>query len=68
MPEQRFEVRNVGIDYICDTCGKGKMFPHGNAMLMSNPPQFPHKCDNCEATKNLRERYPTFRVERVEQI
>ncbi len=65
MPEQRFEVRNVGIDYICDTYGKGKMVSTGS-ILTSNPPQFPHKCDNCEATKNLHERYPTFRVERVE--
>jgi hypothetical protein len=67
MPIKEFEVRTVGIDYICDECLEGKMLPTGGSMLLSDPPQFAHQCDNinCCAKANFTERYPTFRVERA---
>lgn len=67
MAERKFEVRNVGVDYVCDTCNEGIMLPTGNNMLLSHPPQFEHQCNNinCCAKQNFTERYPTFRVERV---
>lgn len=63
MAEIEIPARMIGVDYTCDICMKGKMRPHGSAVLMSDPPQFPHQCDNpeCKIIVNLTERYPTVR-------
>lgn len=67
MAEQRFEVKVYAVDYICDTCGTGKMYRHGNIIALCDPPLFPHKCDNptCGAQDSFRENYPTVRYERA---
>ena len=53
-PLQAFE-----IGWACEVCGD-QMTPSGQAtatMLLSNPPQFPHSCQNGH-TANLDARYP----------
>lgn len=63
MSEIELPVRTYGVDYICDMCNKGRMRPHNSTALMSNPPKFPHQCNNpeCKAIINLSDRYPTIR-------
>ncbi len=58
MPEQEFDVKPIGIEYICDECGKGIMRPHGNFVLTSNPIQHPHKCHEWGHTDNFTKKYP----------
>lgn len=40
----------------CDVCGE-ELEPEG-MMLMTDPPQYPHKCTGCGAEEILQERYP----------
>lgn len=51
---------------ICDKCGKGEMRQTGT-VLMSNPPQYPHKCVVCGNTENLLHRYPYQRLVAIEE-
>ena len=60
MGEQKFEVVPYEVKYLCE-CGE-EMKSTGR-MFMSNPPQFPHKCEGCEKEINLTEKYPTIRWE-----
>jgi predicted RNA-binding Zn-ribbon protein involved in translation (DUF1610 family) len=68
MSERTYQVRTVGVEYVCDQCGAGTMQLRGNTMLMSNPPQYPHQCDKCGHRQDLLAKYPTYRVERVESM
>ena len=65
MPERKFAIKPVGVDYACDECEEGVMFRHGEMMLMTDPIQIPHKCNKCGAEKNFTEYYPTIRFERI---
>lgn len=47
MPETEQKIEQFELDYICDKCGVGKMRRTG-ITLTSDPPQFPHICDNKE--------------------
>ena len=60
MPREQMPLRPVRVDYKCDKCGAGYMRPTG-VLLTSNPPQFPHRCNNCDAHQNFTEKYPTVR-------
>ncbi len=62
MSETSTPLRPVSIDYLCDACGIGHMRPTG-IMLTSHPPQFPHRCDHCDAHQNFDVRYPHVRYE-----
>lgn len=64
MGERTYEARTVGVDYICDACNTGVMEQTG-VMLMTDPPQWPHKCNNCGTATNLWQKYPTVRWERL---
>lgn len=48
----------------CDNCG-GEMRPTGE-YLASNPPQYPHKCQNCGTIKNFLHTYPCQRLVAIE--
>jgi hypothetical protein len=64
MPETRRRVKVYEVKYLCDTCKMGYMERAGDFMLMSNPPQYPHSCTNCEATKTFKgEYYPRLKYE-----
>lgn len=56
MPEVR-EVKTSQVDERCPVCGQGWMRPTG-IVLTSNPPQFPHKCTNCDYKQTYSVRYP----------
>ena len=55
------KVRKVTIE--CEKCGV-EMFPTG-VTLMSDPPQYPHKCDKCGNTVNMMEIYPRIEYEKI---
>ena len=64
MKESFFEVKPIGVKYLCD-CGS-EMFPTG-AMILCDPPQFTHKCSECEKTVKLLDKYPTIRWQKVSE-
>jgi hypothetical protein len=59
--EFEYPAEIIIIEYECDTCSNGKMVDTGEAMLLVNPPLYPHKCDSCEVVANLNNRYPTVK-------
>ena len=64
MAEIRREVRTLEVAMRCKACGLGEMFSTG-ITLMSNPPQYPHKCRACGAEETLLRRYPYIANEPV---
>ena len=52
MPEIEQEVKTVRVNYVCDACQSGNMVA-GNIVLTSSPPQFPHTCDQCGASRTF---------------
>ena len=64
MPEQAYEVRPYGVDYVCDDCGRGAM-EAVRLVLDSDSPLWEHKCGTCGRTALLPAQYPTIRWERV---
>lgn len=67
MAEREFEIRQVGVDYICDGCNTGAMLPTG-VMLLCAPPKWPHKCNHCGAEATFSVKYPSVRFERSEAV
>ena len=56
MPEFERRVKVYEIKYVCDECGLGNMERNGS-VLMSDPPQYTHVCDNCGVFKTFRNVY-----------
>ena len=52
-------VNTYEVDYICDECGKGKMYPTGSLKTVM-PPIYTHVCSNreCMANADLDREYP----------
>lgn len=65
--ERVFEVRNVGVEYVCDVCNEGTMHVCCNVVVLSQPPRFHHQCNKCGHRATLLDKYPSFRVERVQR-
>lgn len=42
----------------CDKCGKGYMKRANNTVLLSNPPQYEHICENCAHIETYSKSYP----------
>lgn len=57
MLEDKKEVKVYRVEAICTECYEGKMKSTG-VMLTSNPPWYPHVCNNCGYKENLRKQYP----------
>lgn len=60
MKEEQCEVKTYHVKAICE-CGF-EMKPTGIELLTS-PPQYPHKCKNCDRTENLINIYPRIKYE-----
>jgi hypothetical protein len=52
------------IEQICDSCQEGMMKPTGTA-LMSNPPQYQHKCDKCGHITSFFVSYPVMEYREI---
>ena len=50
--EEVKEIKTVRVDYKCEKCNNGYLVPNGTALL-TNPTQYPHKCDNVECDNQL---------------
>lgn len=59
--EEIFDVKPIGIRYVCDYCGKGEMVPTGKNDWSVNPPKLEHMCKKCEFKMILNEKYPLIR-------
>lgn len=66
MGEMVAESKVLQVFMICDKCGRGEMRPTGET-LMSNPPQYPHKCATCGNVENLLHPYPYQRLVAIEE-
>ena len=44
------------------------MVEDGHIILTTDPPQYPHKCNNCGCKKNYYIRYPYQRVVLLEEL
>ena len=70
MAERDFEVKAVGVDYVCDACGTGVMQQSGKmiteGVLADNwGPKWPYKCPKCGHTVTLDVSYPFIKHVRV---
>ena len=68
--EERFDIRPVGIRYICEFCNEGEMIATGNVsrMIATNPPSLlvPHRCNKCGKEMELPRSYPYVDWEEVD--
>lgn len=61
--EEAFEVRPIGIRYICEHCHEGEMVVDNSDgqflnTVLTNPPLIPHRCTKCGGTLMLPRSYP----------
>lgn len=59
--EQQFEVKPVGVKYVCDSCGKGDMVyrgGNGDMILLGKDIKFKHYCYTCKCEKVFCKKYP----------
>ena len=66
MSERTFEIKQIGVEYVCDSCGVGTMENKTGMTLLSNPAQYVHRCNKCGYEASFRTTYPGIRIERVE--
>lgn len=64
MSERTYEVRPLGVEYVCDSCNTGVMIPTGLSQLTS-PQRWEHRCAHCGVVQTLFQTYPTIRWERL---
>lgn len=61
--EIKTKVNTFLVHLMCDKCDGGEMMPTGIALL-SNPPQYPHKCNKCGHQVNVTgNKYPFIKHE-----
>ena len=61
--EERFDIKPVGVRYICEFCHEGEMIMTDDnndvrLAVMTYPPQIKHRCDKCGKEKLLTKSYP----------
>lgn len=59
--EQNFDVKPIGVKYICDDCLKGEMVPTGKHDFYPEHMEFEHQCNNCGIKIKLHDKYPLIR-------
>lgn len=66
MSERTYEIRPVGVEYVCDRCLIGTMVAQPGPQLTSFPTQVWHKCTECGYEQTFSGIiYPTIRYERT---
>ena len=58
MMEVKKKAIPIFVEYMCDECGEGMMYPDGNTTLATYPPQYSHKCSICGNIKVFYTQYP----------
>lgn len=64
MPEHTVPLVITRTHYICDVCGRGRMFPTGRTL--PEKAHFEHRCGICDATLFLDQLYPFMVPEEVQ--
>lgn len=67
MPEKETEVKTYSVDYVCDSCGKGRMIPTGVCYDMY-PPLYPHYCSDCDKKGDFGYRYPRTVLKKIPNL
>lgn len=62
------EAKTLIVHMKCDKCNNGLMVQDGYTILASDPPQYPHKCNNCGYYKNYFIQYPYQRMVLLEKL
>ena len=65
--EEKKELKTFMVDYKCPKCKTGYLRSTGKC-LMSNPPKYPHTCNNpeCEYVKTFKDKkYPYIDYEEI---
>lgn len=67
--EETKDVKTVKVDYKCDVCKEGYLRPTGTCFT-SNPPQYPHKCNNpkCDAGNTFNFTYPYIDYKPISKV
>ena len=68
MAEIVAEVKTLSVHMKCDKCQNGLMEPDGNIVVTTEPPLYPHKCNNCGYMENYLFRYPYQKLIPIEQL
>ena len=64
--ERKFEVRPVGVQYICEFCNEGQMLVQHRVVKIEDiagPHMFDHVCNNCGKHMQLPQAYPKIEWE-----
>ena len=64
MIEEKRECKTYRVHAKCSKCSTGYMLPDGK-ILLSDPPKYPHTCNNCGHKEDLDNKYPAFAWENV---
>ena len=67
MSERETKVETYQVRLFCDGCADSEMEFTG-AVLMSNPPQYPHRCPNCGKVTHERTKYPLTRHKEIGEV
>ena len=62
------EVKTLSVYMKCDKCNNGLMLENGHIILTTDPPKYPHKCNNCGYEDNYFVRYPYQKLVPVENV
>lgn len=63
MGEVTAEAKTFVVQMQCDKCKAGFMEPVDGIYYPTNPPKYPHACNNCGHMANYRIRYPYTKTE-----
>lgn len=64
MSEKTYDIKPIGLMYICDVCKTGEMQQTGFTKLL-HPPLYTHRCAHCGVMEDFFKRYPDILWERV---
>lgn len=68
MGEVVAEVKTLIVHMKCNKCGNGLMLKDGNIILTTDPPKYPHKCNNCGYQENYFVTYPYQKLVPIEYL
>jgi ssDNA-binding Zn-finger/Zn-ribbon topoisomerase 1 len=69
--EKLFNVRPIGVKYICEYCGEGEMIVDTSSIIINNttnPTMIRHKCNKCNGTLLLPKSYPYIYWDKEELV
>lgn len=61
--EKTFEIKPLGVKYICDECCKGEMLSTRKMKMFDNHAEFSHSCNYCKVERYFLEKYPLIRYQ-----